>query len=188
MNCLGWGTEIFMLSCLKVKLLNRCPTSVLICWSCFGTWMIVLKTLAWKEKGETNTAILLKVIKAIFSFFPQVLLSSTGEFQNRFRNLSIKKKITWCLPLIVRLFGYFPAYCSGQLCLNKTVHVRKAAVVFGGWKLIQESVASKFIGESLVLHLFASTIFSRNSLEAIMIHFMRKWHVSTLFPKEQSLN
>lgn len=60
--------------------------------------------------------------------------------------------------------------------------------MFGGWKLIQESVASKFIGESLVLHLFASTIFSRNSLEAIMIHFMRKWHVSTLFPKEQSLN
>lgn len=73
--------------------------------------------------------------------------------------------------------------------INQWVHTRKAAVVFGGWKLIQERVASKFIGESLVLHLFASTyIFSRNSLEAIMIHFMRKWHVSTLFPKEQSLN
>lgn len=111
------------------------------------------------------------------------------SFKTDFRIYLLKKKTK--LGACLKLLGFlanFQHIAQGNYALKQRVHVRKGAVVFGGWKLIQESVASKFIGESLVLHLFASTIFSRNSLEAIMIHFMRKWHVSTLFPKEQSLN
>ena len=91
-----------------------------------------------------------------------MLLPSAGELRNRFQNLSIKI-ITWCLPLIVRLFWLISSILlrAYYALIKQWVHAKKkkkkAAVVFGGWKLIQESVASKFMGESLVLHLFAST-------------------------------
>lgn len=87
-----------------------------------------------------------------------MLLPTAGELQNKFQNLSIKI-ITWCLPLIVRLLWLISSILlrAYYALIKQWARVRKAVVIFGGWKLIQESVASKFIGESLVLHLFAST-------------------------------
>jgi len=52
-----------------MKLLDRRPTYVLVCWSSLGTETIGLKTLAWREKGGIHTAILLKVIKSNIFFF-----------------------------------------------------------------------------------------------------------------------
>lgn len=145
----------------------------------------------WGEKGGINAAILLRVIKSNIFFFsssatPRVQVSVKADF-----GISLLTIVTWCLPLIVELFWPVSSILlrACYALIKQWVHARKAAVVFGGWKRSQGSVASKFMGETLALRLFASTsIFSSDSLEAIMIHFMRKWHVSTLFPKEQSLN
>lgn len=111
------------------------------------------------RKGVLTLPFCSRWLKAIFSlFFPQVLLPTAGELQNKFQNLSIKI-ITWCLPLIVRLLWLISSILlrAYYALIKQWARVRKAVVIFGGWKLIQESVASKFIGESLVLHLFAST-------------------------------